>query len=260
MLDSLSYVRAPLATLVILIFTLIQSVTVIVTSFLTRSLRVIDFVMVNLWAKPVLALGGVTFEIRGADRVDKTGKGFLLLFNHSSHMDIPVIFCFPRSFRFGAKIELFKIPFFGRAMRNVGVLPIDRGNRSKVMKVYEGAIERVAKGECFALAPEGTRQPEPKIGPFKRGPFEFALNARMDIVPVVLAGAYEVLPKDGFVVNLGKWRRKVIMEILPKVSTETYTMETIEELMNLVRERMSETFERNHRELYGPASAPTPLS
>src|SRR5262249_3071730 len=150
-----------------------------------------DFVCIQMWAKPLLWVSGVKLEIRGRENVAQGGKGFLILFNHSSNYDIPVLFCFPRSFRFGAKVELFKIPFFGRAMKMCGVLPIDRGNREKVMQVYENAISRVEKGECFALAPEGTRQNQPRIGSFKRGPFEFALNAKMDVVPVVIAGTYE---------------------------------------------------------------------
>ncbi len=68
-------------------------------------------------------------------------------------------------------------------MELCGVLPIDRGNRNKVMKVYENAIARVNRGEAFALAPEGTRQKQVELGRFKRGPFEFAINAQMDIVP-----------------------------------------------------------------------------
>lgn len=249
MLDALSYIRGPIATLSAILYTLYQSVLVIFVAALTRSVRAIDAVCVTLWARPLLWLAGAQFEIRGAENVRADGKGFLVLFNHSSLMDIPAVFCFPRSLRFGAKIELFKIPFFGRAMTMVGVLPIDRGNRNKVMKIYENAIARVEKGECFALAPEGTRQLEPKIGTFKRGPFEFAINAQMDIVPVVLAGTYELLPKGAVFIGMGKWRRKVIMEILPRISTAGIDSAQLEPLMESVRAQYLSTFERNHAEI-----------
>ena len=164
-------------------------------------------------------------------------------------MDIPVLYhYFPRSFRFGAKIELFKIPFFGRAMRNVGVLPIDRNNRGKVMKVYEEAIERVNQGECFALAPEGTRASEPKIGPFKKGPFEFAINAGMDILPVVVVGAFEVLSRKAVLINLGQWHRKVYVEISPRISTAGLAVDQIESLQQKVRDQMVSAHERLYKE------------
>ena len=248
-LNALSYIRGPIATVVGIIFTFYQSILVICIVLITSNRRFLDFMCVNLWARPILWMAGVKLEIRGGENVLPGGKGFLILFNHSSNFDIPVLFMFPRSFRFGAKVELFKIPFFGKAMAMCGVLPIDRGNRNKVMRVYDSAIARVEKGECFALAPEGTRQNEPRIGTFKRGPFDFALNAKADLVPVVLAGVYEVLPKKTVWVNMGRWKRKVIMEILPKVPTQNLTLETMDPVVQKVRADMESTFLRNHDEI-----------
>lgn len=250
MLDTLSYIRGPLVTLFAVIHTLFWSIVVIPTAAITRSRRLVDFICVIMWARTLLWISGVQLEIRGTENVGQPGsKGFLILFNHSSHFDIPVLFCFPRSFRFGAKVELFKIPFFGRAMKICGVLPIDRGNREKVMAVYQNAIARVNRGESFALAPEGTRQPQPRIGSFKRGPFEFAANAGMDLVPVVLAGVFEVLPKKAVWINMGRWRRKVIMEILPRVPTAGLVAADVDLLIHTVRGDFERVFQRNYGEI-----------
>ncbi len=248
-LNGLSYIRGPIATVVGIVHTLLISVLVILVATVTRNSRPIDFISIHLWARFILWMAGVRLEVRGRENVQPGGKGFLILFNHSSNFDIPVLFLFPRSFRFGAKVELFKIPFFGRAMAMCGVLAIDRGNRNKVMRVYDSAISRVESGECFALAPEGTRQNEPKIGTFKRGPFEFALNAKADVVPVVLAGVYEVLPKKAVWVNMGRWRRKVIMEILPRVPTQGLTTEQLDPVVQKVRDDVEAVFLRNHAEV-----------
>lgn len=248
-LNLLSYFRGPLVFVVGATYTLACSILMIFLAVLTRSHpRVVDFVCVTLWARPMLWMAGVKLEIRGRENISQGGKGFLILFNHSSNLDILVLFCFPRSFRFGAKVELFKIPFFGRAMKFCGILPIDRGNREAVMQVYENAIHRVERGECFALAPEGTRQHQPRIGSFKRGPFEFAINAKSDVVPVVLAGVFEVLPKKALVPNMGRWKRKVIMEILPGVPTEGTDIARVDELIQKVRRDVEVVFARNHAE------------
>ncbi len=248
-LDPLSYIRGPLVTVFGGIFTLLQSAVVILTAAVFRTRKAIDFACVTMWAKPMLWISGVELEIRGTENLNGAGKGFLILFSHSSNFDIPVLFRLPHSFRFAAKIELFKVPFFGRAMAMCGVLPIDRGDRSKVMKIYENAINRVNNGECFALAPEGTRQKVPKIGPFKRGPFIFAANAQADIVPVVIAGAYEVMPKNTIWVNMGRWKRKVIMEILPRVSTAGLDPDNVTAVLEKVHRDMEVVHDRNHAEI-----------
>lgn len=250
-LDLLSYPRSLFVLIFGIISTITLSITVVAVSMIFRSRRAADFIIM-LWALPIVLLGGIRVEVRGMENVRKSGKGFLLLFNHTSLLDIPILFgYFPRSFRFGAKIELFNVPFFGAAMRACGILPIDRSNRSKVMKVYEQAISRVEKGESFALAPEGTRQSEAQLGRFKRGPFEFAINARMDIMPVVVSGVLDVLPKHSVFVNAGRFRRRVIIAIAPPVSASEYTPDTMNNLVEKVRGEMEPLFYQLNAELAG---------
>lgn len=246
----LSYPRGVFATLFALVHTALMSVFVLLLASVASSRKVMDAVIIYLWSMPLLIASGVKVAVRGAENALGDRKGFLILFNHSSLVDIPVLYAYvPRSFRFGAKIELFKIPFFGKAMELCGVLPIDRRNRSKVMKVYENAIARVEKGEAFALAPEGTRQKQAVLGKFKRGPFEFAINAQMDIVPVILAGAYDVLPKDGFLLGAGKWKNRIILQILPRVSTVGTKIEEAEALVERVHAQMNPVFVQLNEEL-----------
>jgi len=130
-------------------------------------------------------------------------------------------------------------------------LPIDRRLREKVLQLYQAAIPRVAEGDAFALAPEGTRQPEHRLGKFKFGPFLFAIQAQMNIVPVVIAGAYDVLPKNSLWFNVGQWRRKIIMEILKPVATRGLSEADIDSLQSAIHEDMHQTLERLKLELLG---------
>ena len=239
-LDALSRPRAVAVTIFGFAWTLWMSVVIITCGALTGRADWLDFLLKHAWCRPILWLGGVKVEVRGVDpELLRAREGFLILFNHSSHLDIMTLFAyFPRGFRFGAKIELFKIPFFGAAMRVCGILPIDRANRGKVLKVYQAAIDRVRRGECFALAPEGTRQPTAKLGPFKRGPFEFAIQAQMPIVPVILAGTNAILPRNSVWLNWGRWRRRVIVQLTPAIAAKDYTSDRSAELQSKVREQM----------------------
>lgn len=250
LLKMLSYPRSIAITIYGIIHTVVMSILVVFCVAVLRSRKAIDW-CVKAWAYPLLVPAGVDVEVRGAEHVEHSKKGFLILFNHASLFDIPVLFLyFPRRFMFGAKIELFKVPFFGKAMEVCGVLPIDRGNRNKVMKVYQNAIARVEQGESFALAPEGTRQDDDtRLGRFKRGPFEFAINAQMNIVPVVLVGTLKVLPKYSFFPNLGHWRQKVIVQITPPVPASEYTLETVEALQERVRAQMEPLLAQLHKEI-----------
>lgn len=239
---ALIYVRSFLATILFFPHTFLCCVPNII--FGALGMMSICNWAVHMWGAGAMRLYGVRIKQYNRTNVRPEG-GVLLLFNHQSDFDIFALHdLFNNKFRFGAKIELFKIPVFGWAMRNAGVLPIPRQNRSEAFKVYREAEGRFADGWVFALAPEGTRMREPVIGKFKRGPFIFAVNAKAPIVPVVIKGAYEVLSKDRRVGNVGRWTRTIHVEFLPEIRTENRTLEEVDALTEDVRNQMVAAYER----------------
>lgn len=199
--------------------------------------------LISFWSKMNFAFFGIELLIEGEENLPDAGGG-ILVFNHQSHFDITALCAATdKQIRFGAKIELFKIPFFGRAMRSIGTLPIARDNRSGVMKIYAEAAKRFAEGTIFVLAPEGTRQSEPVIGRFKKGPFIFALNAGVPVIPAVIKGAYEVLPKQTVFINVGRMKRVIHVRFLPPVSTQAYELGRVDELAMHVRTQMASAFD-----------------
>lgn len=221
----LAFLRSVLVTIYFfVIHTAACSIWLMFSVAVGRSRKFIDYIIQRVWSRWPLWLSGVTVDVRGLENVPREGDGRkaggVVVFNHQSYADIFALYgYFPDSVRFGAKIELFKIPVFGSAMRAAGVLPIDRKNRDKVLKIYEAAVPRLQAGEYLALAPEGTRQKEKKLGKFKTGPFIFAIQSQMPLYPVVLEGAIDVMPRSSIMFNPYSWRRKIVMQILPPVST-----------------------------------------
>lgn len=213
-----SYIRAVFLMVFIPFWTVFYSCVVIVQLSLGARKAFVVRGISQIWAKWVLIASGVKVKIIGAENLPKD-QGFLYLFNHTSHYDIPVIFyASPKFCNFGAKSELFSIPFFGRAIRMTGALEIERSNREKVMRIYRESEKRVAAGEAFALAPEGTRKPgKGTLGDFKSGPFFFAVNSKMPIIPIILVGCELVVKKHSIFINTGKFSRQVIFEILPPI-------------------------------------------
>lgn len=122
---------------------------------------------------------------------------YVYMSNHQSMLDIPAILgAVPQPVRMLAKQELFKIPFFGPAMRRADFFPIDRRNISRAKKQLEEAKSIFQKGMSLWLAPEGTRSRTAKLLPFKKGGFHVALQLGIPIVPAWIEGAYAILPPD----------------------------------------------------------------
>ena len=227
MMRFLALIRAPFLTVFFLVHTFVCSILTLIALLMGLSRQTVDRVVVSMWCGWMVKLSGAKPE------------GFLFLFLHCSHMDIPILFVSsPKSFRFGAKASLFKIPIFGKAISMAGTLPITRDDRRKVMEVYRQAEERVENGEAFALAPEGGRRLGHEIPAFKSGPFIFAINAKMPVVPVVVCGVHRILPKDGFLINPKRWSTPVGVKFLPPVDMAKVPLEDMKTVKNQIRTDM----------------------
>lgn len=203
--------------------------------------RRIDNWIVNNWGKLSLAVFNVKLKVYGLENLDKK-QGAVLLFNHSSFMDILAMCEGLYNIRFGAKAELFKIPVFGTCMRRLGTLPIARGNREEVFRIYEEAKVRFARGERFCLSPEGGRFHSDRLLPFKAGPFVFAINSQVPLIPVVIKGAYDVWPKGKLLANSDKWSRTIEIHVLPPVPTTGFTTENRGVLQEKIYQQMNEIY------------------
>ncbi len=238
----LLWLRVAFLALYLPIHTIASSIIAVIENLIFNSKKFDDFVIKWIWSRPMLWLCGIKVEVRGESHL-ANAKGCLYLFNHTSFLDIPIIFgALHHTPRFGAKIELFKIPFFGMAMKRVGMLQIARNQREKVLKIYQEAESRVNSGECFALAPEGTRQQTRELGRFKTGPFIFAINAQVPIVPLVIAGALDLQPKGQPFVNPPTWNTRIVMEVGDPVPTKGLTQEDLPRLQAEIRAQMVKSY------------------
>ncbi len=241
MMRLITLFRAVIVSVFNLISTLMFSIVVMIFGFMNQ--QEIATMLIRGWAQTLLWSFGIHVDVAGEENLPATGGG-IITFNHQSHLDIPsVVVATKKQIRFGAKIELFNIPFFGPAIGSVGTLKIARDKRAEVLKIYEEASKRFKQNILFVLAPEGTRQKEPRLGRFKKGPFIFAMNAKVPVIPVVLKGAFNVLPPHKVLVNLGKWRSTIYVRFLPPIESTSYTSETLETFVNDTFEKMNSVYE-----------------
>ncbi len=133
------------------------------------------------------------------------GRSCIFAANHQSQFDIFALQgYFPFDFRWLAKKELFRIPFFGPAMIRAGHIPVDRAHGRKALKSLDAAAERISTGTSVIIFPEGTRSVDGRLGEFKTGAMILAIKAGVPLVPVAICGSHEILPKGAFLARPGR--------------------------------------------------------
>ena len=75
------------------------------------------------------------------------------------------------------KRELFRIPIFSTAMMRAQFTPVDRGDRESSGKSVSAAARILKEGLSYAIFAEGTRSPDGRLRPFKKGGFTMAIEA-----------------------------------------------------------------------------------
>jgi 1-acyl-sn-glycerol-3-phosphate acyltransferase len=194
----------------------------------------------RFWARSILFASRIQVTVKGTSHIDPS-KSYIYMSNHQSNFDIPVLLAFLKvQFRWLAKAELFKIPLFGYAMKRAGYISIDRSNRRAAFASLKRAADSIRNGVSIIIFPEGTRSLDGNIRSFKKGGFALAVDSGVPIVPVILHGTRFIMPKERLQIKPGN----VLLEITEPIDTANYTRKTKDDLLEKVRNRICEGFER----------------
>ncbi|HDT11220.1 MAG TPA: 1-acyl-sn-glycerol-3-phosphate acyltransferase, partial [bacterium] len=175
------------------------------------------------------------------EHIDKN-KNYIFMPNHLSFLDGPlIVMLIPQSVRVIVKKEVYKIPVFNYAIRRAEFIPVDREGKEAGKQSIEKAVELIKqKKYSFLVFPEGTRSRTGDMQEFRRGGFFLALDSNTPILPAVIKGSHELMPKHSFFVKRGK----VEVTFLPAVPMDSYTRENMFELMDTVRTAISRKLEQ----------------
>jgi 1-acyl-sn-glycerol-3-phosphate acyltransferase len=190
------------------------------------------------WSRELMRDARVRLSVRGREHLGDPRETFVVMSNHQSLYDIPVLYraLEGRRLRMVAKAELFEVPVWGRAMEAAGFVRVDRGDRKQAIESLHKGAAMLEHGTLLWIAPEGTRSATGQLGRFKSGGFHVALATGHRILPVAIDGTRDILRARGVMVHRDK---RVVVTILPPIDPKVYGVERRHELADAVRDAIA---------------------
>jgi 1-acyl-sn-glycerol-3-phosphate acyltransferase len=143
--------------------------------------------VITTWSRLVLwgarTICRIHFRVIGADRVPPAP--FIVLSKHQSAWEtLAFQLIFPPQV-WVVKRELLWIPFFGWGLAMLSPIAIDRGSGARALRqMLDQGRDRLARGLCVVIFPEGTRVAPGERGEYQPGGAWLAAKTGKPVVPV----------------------------------------------------------------------------
>ena len=188
------------------------------------------------WAEWLSGLGAGTAGAAGAAGAERRLPARLVIMcNHVSDLDP---FCtnqalVPLECKYIAKASLFRIPVGGWALRLAGDVPVHFTAEKGGWGVKKGSTARMfaqcrrlvcEQGVPLLVFPEGTRDGSLQLKDFKRGMFDFAVEAGCHVLPMAMDGPQRCWPFPGPFFDSGSIK-VAFGELIPPASDAPQLME-----------------------------------
>ena len=178
--------------------------------------------------------------IEGREKIDPA-RAYVIVANHQSLLDILVFFRLFNHYKWVSKVENFSLPFIGWNMRLNDYIPLKRGDKASIVQMLVLCRETLAGGNSIMMFPEGTRSVNGRLRRFKDGAFEVAKESGVPILPIVVTGTANALPKRGFVL---RGRHSIHIQVLDAIPADSFADESVEDLTLRVRDLIATELEK----------------
>ncbi|GAB0099375.1 1-acyl-sn-glycerol-3-phosphate acyltransferase [Sergentomyia squamirostris] len=228
-------------------FATIMGTTLLIPVFLLRPRNVINCKIVGWFIRKCSFLLEITWEVRGAQRL-QDNIGGLICANHQSSIDILAMFNlweFIDKVTGIAKKEMFYVLPFGPAAWLAGLPYIDRQSPKAGYQTLNTCAKLMKEEDIkMFIYPEGTRNSKRGLLPFKRGAFKTAITAKVPITPLVVSPYYFINTKE-YTFDKGH----VIISVLDPIDTADMTDSDTDTLMTNCRNLMLKEYEKLEKEI-----------
>jgi 1-acyl-sn-glycerol-3-phosphate acyltransferase len=179
-------------------------------------------------------LVGIRIIVTGQENVPPN-TACIFMANHVSNLDPPALLPrIPGRTSAFIKRELMKIPVFGWGLKLGQFIPVSRdGSASGAQQSVAAARRVLEKGIHITTFVEGTRSPDGRLLPFKKGPFYLAMQTGAPCIPVSIYGTETLMRKGSQRIFPGT--AHVVFH--PPIHPANFA--TREELMEAVREAIA---------------------
>jgi 1-acyl-sn-glycerol-3-phosphate acyltransferase len=157
--------------------------------------------------------------------------------NHQSQYDIFLVYGWLKlDLKWVLKAELRKAPGVGIGCEKAGHIFVDRSNPDQARKAVSDALKDVGNGVGVLFFAEGTRSPDGRLMPFKKGAFRVAATQNLPILPVTIIGTRDIQKPRSMLIFPGRIRMVIHPAIEP---TNGEDAEVVRDLMTRTREAIA---------------------
>src|SRR5690606_13121813 len=181
----------------------------------------------RLWSSIFFTLIFIRVKFENRHYIDKDQQ-YIIVSNHFSYLDIPVLGFIDKDIVFVGKSSLGKIPLFGYMFRNLHIA-VDRTSLKSRGKSIMMTKQALQDGSCVVMFPEGgiISTSPPLMGRFKDSAFKIAIEKQIPIIPVTLSYNHIILPDDGKLLLRYKTAKAVVH---PPISVNASDRRSVAEL------------------------------
>ncbi len=183
-------------------------------------------------------------KINGIEKI-RSDETYVMVSNHQSLIDILVVFRFFTHFKWVSKIENFRVPMVGWNMILNRYIKLTRGSTRSNIKMIKDCQATLKQNNSIMVFPEGTRSRDGMLRAFKPGAFEMAIRSKRPVLPIVLNGSANALPKAGIRFS-GK--HVVRVDVLDAIPYHEFANNSAKELTKKVHSLINEKLERMQSE------------
>ncbi len=164
-------------------------------------------------------------KVEGREKIRK-GEKFMIIANHQSQLDIMMSALLFADFKWVSKAEILKVPVLGWQMALNKYITIKRGYVNSISRMMTDCEKAIETGSSVLLFPEGSRSESGEIKEFKPGAFILAEKQKLPVIPVVIYGTKDALPKNSFV-SFGT--HQICIKVLDEISYSELAKSTPDE-------------------------------
>jgi 1-acyl-sn-glycerol-3-phosphate acyltransferase len=179
-------------------------------------------------------------HISGREHVDPK-QAYVVVSNHQSLADIPLISHIRIDAKWLGKAELFRLPVIGWMFGLAGDVAVERADRRKAAQSLLQCSRYLRQGCSIVFFPEGTRSQDGRVLPFNDGPFQLAIREQVPVLPLVVEGSGGCLPRNTWVFGDVQ---DIYLRVLEPVPVEGWNVKQTAELREKVRDRIIAELER----------------